>query len=205
MPPGLPIAPRLTGASPARLHAARNDPSDVGDEGEDVQVVVDAAEPAPIVLIDRWVAPASRQRPTWSTSLPTPASVQVTRPSMPIVAGSRPARRGLVHDGAGLVELRAGRHLREPAVGQAPDAPVGRRDLPPIQIGIGRCTGSGAIPAPVTRLVRAVVGDGPLGPQPAQQLDLLLIRRPRSVNSCPAPRTRRRSSRARRRAGTGPR
>src|SRR5256885_1814389 len=43
--------------------------------------------PVPMVLIDRWVAPASRQRSTWSASL----SPTDTRRALPMVDGSRPA------------------------------------------------------------------------------------------------------------------
>src|SRR5437763_1529254 len=49
------------------------------------------ARPARMVLTDTWVAPASRQRPTWSTSLSAPPSPQLTRPSLPTAVGSRPA------------------------------------------------------------------------------------------------------------------
>src|SRR5262249_42141604 len=50
-----------------------------------------APSSAPIVLTERWLAPASSHRPIWSTSLSSPAAVQLTLPSMPIDAGSRPA------------------------------------------------------------------------------------------------------------------
>ena len=46
--------------------------------------------------------------------------------------------------------------------------------LPPIQIGIGRCTGSGLMPACWMRVVLAVEVDELFGPERAQQRDLLL-------------------------------
>ena len=96
----------------------------------------------------------------WVADWSTPASVQLTRPSMPIDVGIAP---GLapprVHDRARLVEPRPGRHLREPAVGEPADALQRAPATAPIHTGIGRCTGSGAEPGAGHRLESAVERD----------------------------------------------
>ena len=102
-----------------------------------------AASPAPIVLTDRWVAPASRQRPTCSTSLSGVAApadpalhAERRRVAAGLAAAASTMARASSSSGPGL-------HLREPAVGRA-GRPGGR---PARRLGRRTRSGSAAAPA----------------------------------------------------------
>ena len=162
------------------------------------------ARPAPIVFTAMCVAPASRQRPAWSTTLSLPL-LQLTRPSMPKVVGSRPASRA-----ACSITARAlSRWGPGGTCGNHPSAsrPVRRSaasDVAPTHTGIGRCTGRGREAGPGHLLELSVVGDRPLGPEPPKQRRSVRTSFARGSRSpCRAPRIRRRSNPARPRGGTG--
>ncbi len=128
-----------------------------------------------MVLTDRWLAPAWRQRPTWSTSASAPPSVQVDPPFHPELPGVAAGAAGpLVDDGPGLVEPRSGNRLGKPAVGQAPDpaqGPLGCPAEPDRDRPLDRQRRQAGAGDP---LRGTLVGHGPLGPQPAEELHLLL-------------------------------
>src|SRR4051812_25026109 len=96
-----------------------------------------------MVLIDRWVLPASRPLSTLcsSFSAPPPPPLLVTRvhrlPDAPLPPAAPPLHaegggvaagvdRRLLDHAAGMVEVGPGPHLREPAVGQPAGSPQGR-------------------------------------------------------------------------------
>ena len=104
------------------------------------------SSPAPIVLIETWLAPAARHAAI-SASARSGSPAQVTRPSIPMVAGSRPAAVAASCTAARPLQTGANLHHREPAVGQ----PAGPLEAPasvaaPNHTGMGRCTGSGPGP-----------------------------------------------------------
>ena len=116
----------------------------------------------PIVLTLRWVAPACRHAVDVVGGDVHPR-LRWTRPSMPMRGGVAAGRLR-----AGAYVARAPHPAAVPARtwGNHPSAsrPARRRAagwLAPNQIGMGRWTGIGARPAPVTRLVPAAEGDAP--------------------------------------------
>ena len=100
------------------------------------------------------------------------------RASIPRSSGSRPASPApLAHplERRGPVALeRPGRSSGTSRRRGARSAGAPRSDEPPIQIGIGRCTGSGFRPAAVILWSRPSKSTHRLLPEPPQQLDLLL-------------------------------
>ncbi len=161
----------------------------VGDGGQRGQVLVDRAQ-ARAHRVHRHVGGAGRGPPERVPRRPAGRSPRhLTRPSISIADGSRPAA---VADRAtmsrGLVELSApapsSGTIRRPTGRRAP---AQARDAAPNHTGIGRCTGSGARPAPVTRWYLPSNVTVWFGPQPPHQLDLLAqTALPRLVKSSPS-------------------
>ena len=158
-----------------------------------------------MVLTERWVAPASRHRSAWSTSVSMPPSRQRHAALHAEGRGVAPGIScGLLDDRAGLVESVARRHLREPSVGQPSGPPVGRRrlgaDPDRDRLLHGQRRQSRRRSRARTRRRWVTVCSVH---KPAQQRRSARTSAGRGWRSpCPAPRTRRRSSPGRRPAGT---
>ena len=100
--------------------------------------------------------------------------VQLTLPSIPIDAGSRPGLACAPRRRSPSPPRGADRAAPS-GTSRRPSRPARRNaggDDAPNQMGIGRCTGSGAMPAPVT-CSDVLERHGALGEEPAQELDLL--------------------------------
>ena len=198
---GPPSSPPGTASARAQLVEG------TGDGREHLEVAADRAESG-VHGVDRQVRGARRRasgRPG-RRSFSSPASVQLTRPSMPIEAGSRPAAvAASAMIAVASSSFGPGGDLREPAVGEPPDAAVGRRRLPadpdrdrPLQ----RAAARARRPSPDrtrrrgSRPARSTAG---AAAGSARSSAARATRRTRR-----APRTRRRSSRCRRRGGSVP-
>ena len=104
----------------------------------------------------------------------TPSLDQLTRPSIPRCAGSRPAStRGVVDDGESFFELRARCDLGEPPVGKPADAPVGGRGLAADPDRDRSLSGKWREPGAGDALELAGVGHHRFAQEPTEQRDLL--------------------------------
>ena len=132
-----------------------------------------------MVFTQRCVAPSSRQPAANCAHSCSGTCASDSRGSKPIRAGSRPASRA---SAAQALQHRAGLVIGPTCSGNQPSpsrpAQLESSLPPPNQIGIGRCTGRGLMPASSMRVPAALEVDARLRPQGAQHRDLLLDARP---------------------------